>query len=72
MGKTGSYLQFFRILFRMLIRLLEVDVYDEAEIHTGELGVGAGAEHEKGMGNARPRSCFASRGVCHTSHVGFS
>lgn len=56
----------------MLIRLLEVDVYDEAEIHTGELGVGAGAEHEKGMGNARPRSCFASRGVCHTSHVGFS
>nr|KAF6422434.1 GREB1 like retinoic acid receptor coactivator [Rousettus aegyptiacus] len=33
-GKTGSYLQFLRILFRMLIRLLEVDVYDEGEIHT--------------------------------------
>nr|XP_058895937.1 GREB1-like protein isoform X6 [Kogia breviceps] len=33
-GKTGSYLQFLRILFRMLIRLLEVDVYDEAEINT--------------------------------------
>ncbi|XP_062933133.1 GREB1-like protein isoform X3 [Cynocephalus volans] len=33
-GKTGSYLQFLRILFRMLIRLLEVDVYDEEEIHT--------------------------------------
>ncbi|KAM5222301.1 GREB1-like protein isoform 2-T2 [Ctenodactylus gundi] len=32
-GKTGSYLQFLRILFRMLIRLLEVDVYDEAEIN---------------------------------------
>ena len=36
MGKTGSYLQFLRLLFRMLIRLLEVDVYDEAEINTGE------------------------------------
>ncbi|KAM7126388.1 GREB1-like protein isoform 2-T2 [Molossus nigricans] len=33
-GKTGSYLQFLRILFRMLIRLLEVDVYDEREINT--------------------------------------
>ncbi|XP_061696419.1 GREB1-like protein isoform X3 [Syngnathoides biaculeatus] len=28
-GKTGAYLQFLRILFRMLIRLLEVDVFDE-------------------------------------------
>uniref|UniRef100_A0A671FS37 GREB1 like retinoic acid receptor coactivator n=1 Tax=Rhinolophus ferrumequinum TaxID=59479 RepID=A0A671FS37_RHIFE len=33
-GKTGSYLQFLRILFRMLIRLLEVDVHDEGEINT--------------------------------------
>ncbi|NXP54406.1 GRB1L protein, partial [Heliornis fulica] len=33
-GKTGSYLQFLRILFRMLIRLLEVDVYDEEEVNT--------------------------------------
>ncbi|MEJ1281598.1 gene regulated by estrogen in breast cancer protein [Cricetulus griseus] len=33
-GKTASYLQFLRILFRMLIRLLEVDVYDEEEINT--------------------------------------
>ncbi|KFQ09967.1 GREB1-like [Haliaeetus albicilla] len=32
-GKTGSYLQFLRILFRMLIRLLEVDVYDEEEVN---------------------------------------
>ncbi|XP_023576121.1 GREB1-like protein isoform X2 [Octodon degus] len=32
-GKTGSYLQFLRILFRMLIRLLEVDVFDEEEIN---------------------------------------
>ncbi|XP_030629772.1 GREB1-like protein [Chanos chanos] len=32
-GKTGAYLQFLRILFRMLIRLLEVDVYDEEELH---------------------------------------
>lgn len=31
MGKTGAYLQFLRILYRMLIRLLEVDVYDEEE-----------------------------------------
>lgn len=36
MGKTGSYLQFLRILFRMLIRLLEVDVYDEEEINASE------------------------------------
>ncbi|XP_075441321.1 GREB1-like protein isoform X2 [Ascaphus truei] len=35
-GKTGAYLQFLRILFRMLIRLLEVDVYDEEEIHAEE------------------------------------
>lgn len=32
MGKTGAYLQFLRILFRMLIKLLEVDVYDEEEV----------------------------------------
>ncbi|XP_058871640.1 GREB1-like protein isoform X3 [Acipenser ruthenus] len=31
-GKTGAYLQFLRILFRMLIRLLEVDVYNEEEV----------------------------------------
>lgn len=31
-GKTGAYLQFLRILFRMLIRLLEVDVYDEEDL----------------------------------------
>ncbi|KAG7525431.1 hypothetical protein JOB18_026742 [Solea senegalensis] len=30
-GKTGAYLEFLRIMFRMLIRLLEVDVYDEEE-----------------------------------------
>ncbi|KAM9719355.1 GREB1-like protein isoform 2-T3 [Menidia menidia] len=35
-GKTGAYLQFLRILFRMLIRLLEVDVYDEEEDHEEE------------------------------------
>ncbi|XP_069476984.1 GREB1-like protein isoform X2 [Ambystoma mexicanum] len=35
-GKTGAYLQFLRILFRMLIRLLEVDVYDEEEICTSD------------------------------------
>jgi len=35
-GKTGAYLQFLRILFRMLIRLLEVDVYDEEELEEGQ------------------------------------
>ncbi|XP_016075192.1 PREDICTED: protein GREB1 isoform X4 [Miniopterus natalensis] len=32
-GKTGAYLQFLSILSRMLIRLTEVDVYDEGEIN---------------------------------------
>ncbi|XP_054583888.1 protein GREB1 [Eptesicus fuscus] len=32
-GKTGAYLQFLGILSRMLIRLTEVDVYDEEEIN---------------------------------------
>lgn len=36
-GKTGAYLQFLSILSRMLIRLTEVDVYDEEEINTSEL-----------------------------------
>ncbi|XP_069742407.1 protein GREB1 isoform X3 [Narcine bancroftii] len=42
-GKTGAYLQFLNILSRMLIRLMEVDVYDEEEInleakeHSGSL-----------------------------------
>lgn len=34
-GKTGAYLQFLSILSRMLIRLTEVDVYDEEEINIG-------------------------------------
>lgn len=34
-GKTGAYLQFLSILSRMLIRLTEVDVYNEEEINTG-------------------------------------
>lgn len=38
-GKTGAYLQFLSILSRMLIRLTEVDVYDEEEINTSELSV---------------------------------
>ncbi|XP_058143616.1 protein GREB1 [Dasypus novemcinctus] len=33
-GKTGAYLQFLSILSRMLVRLTEVDVYDEEEINT--------------------------------------
>uniref|UniRef100_A0A8C7N9H8 Growth regulating estrogen receptor binding 1 n=1 Tax=Oncorhynchus kisutch TaxID=8019 RepID=A0A8C7N9H8_ONCKI len=36
-GKTGAYLQFLGILSRMLIRLMEVDIYDEEEINTSEL-----------------------------------
>jgi hypothetical protein len=35
-GKTGAYLQFLSILSRMLIRLTEVDVYDEEEINISE------------------------------------
>lgn len=38
-GKTGAYLQFLGILSRMLIRLTEVDVYDEEEAHIGEFSV---------------------------------
>ncbi|KAM9316407.1 protein GREB1 [Gastrophryne carolinensis] len=33
-GKTRAYLQFLSVLTRMLIRLTEVDVYDEEEINT--------------------------------------
>nr|XP_055028568.1 protein GREB1 isoform X1 [Misgurnus anguillicaudatus] len=32
-GKTGAYLQFLGILSRMLIRLMEVDIYDEGDIN---------------------------------------
>ncbi|XP_053538631.1 protein GREB1 isoform X1 [Ictalurus punctatus] len=32
-GKTGAYLQFLGILSRMLIRLMEVDVFDEEDIN---------------------------------------
>ncbi|XP_013880480.1 protein GREB1 isoform X2 [Austrofundulus limnaeus] len=32
-GKTGAYLHFLGILSRMLIRLMEVDVYDEEDIN---------------------------------------
>ncbi|XP_023558184.1 protein GREB1 [Octodon degus] len=34
-GKTGAYLQFLSNLSRMLLRLTEVDVYDEEEINPG-------------------------------------
>uniref|UniRef100_A0A8C2V5K9 Growth regulating estrogen receptor binding 1 n=1 Tax=Chinchilla lanigera TaxID=34839 RepID=A0A8C2V5K9_CHILA len=34
-GKTGAYLQFLSNLSRMLLRLTEVDVYDEPEINSG-------------------------------------
>ncbi|XP_052341950.1 protein GREB1-like isoform X3 [Oncorhynchus keta] len=37
-GKTGVYLQFLGILSRMLIRLMEVDIYDEEDINfSGQL-----------------------------------
>ncbi|KAB5562529.1 hypothetical protein PHYPO_G00018820 [Pangasianodon hypophthalmus] len=32
-GKTGAYLQFLGILSRMLIRLMEVDIFDEEDIN---------------------------------------
>uniref|UniRef100_A0A4W5QQF8 Growth regulating estrogen receptor binding 1 n=1 Tax=Hucho hucho TaxID=62062 RepID=A0A4W5QQF8_9TELE len=35
-GKTGAYLQFLGILSRMLIRLMEVDIYDEEDINTSD------------------------------------
>uniref|UniRef100_UPI00358DEE59 GREB1-like protein isoform X2 n=1 Tax=Myxine glutinosa TaxID=7769 RepID=UPI00358DEE59 len=34
-GKTGAYLQFLRVLNRMLIRLQEVDIYDEGDLECG-------------------------------------
>uniref|UniRef100_A0A8C4S9B6 Growth regulating estrogen receptor binding 1 n=1 Tax=Erpetoichthys calabaricus TaxID=27687 RepID=A0A8C4S9B6_ERPCA len=36
-GKTGAYLQFLGILSRMLIRLMEVDIYDEEEVNLSKL-----------------------------------
>uniref|UniRef100_A0A8C9W3R0 Growth regulating estrogen receptor binding 1 n=1 Tax=Scleropages formosus TaxID=113540 RepID=A0A8C9W3R0_SCLFO len=36
-GKTGAYLRFLGILSRMLIRLMEVDVYDEDDINLSKL-----------------------------------
>uniref|UniRef100_A0A8C5G847 Growth regulating estrogen receptor binding 1 n=1 Tax=Gouania willdenowi TaxID=441366 RepID=A0A8C5G847_GOUWI len=38
-GKTGAYLHFLGILSRMLIRLMEVDIYDEEDIIVCFLGV---------------------------------
>ncbi|XP_063039766.1 protein GREB1 [Engraulis encrasicolus] len=35
-GKTGAYLQFLGILSRMLIRLMEVDIYDEEDINCSD------------------------------------
>ncbi|KAL6113284.1 greb1 [Pungitius sinensis] len=35
-GKTGAYLHFLGILSRMLIRLMEVDIYDEEDIYYNE------------------------------------
>ncbi|MEQ2270743.1 hypothetical protein XENORESO_011147 [Xenotaenia resolanae] len=32
-GKTGAYLHFLGLLSRMLIRLMEVDIYDKEDIH---------------------------------------
>lgn len=32
-GKTGAYLHFLGLLSRMLIRLMEVDIYDEEDIN---------------------------------------
>uniref|UniRef100_A0A3P9P827 Growth regulating estrogen receptor binding 1 n=1 Tax=Poecilia reticulata TaxID=8081 RepID=A0A3P9P827_POERE len=32
-GKTGAYLHFLGLLSRMLIRLMEVDIYDDEDIH---------------------------------------
>uniref|UniRef100_A0A803T8T7 Growth regulating estrogen receptor binding 1 n=1 Tax=Anolis carolinensis TaxID=28377 RepID=A0A803T8T7_ANOCA len=47
-GKTGAYLQFLSILSRMLIRLTEVDVYDEEEINTDLKGESDQYYHQPG------------------------
>lgn len=35
-GKTGAYLHFLGILSRMLIRLMEVDIFDEEELNCSQ------------------------------------
>lgn len=35
-GKTGAYLHFLGILSRMLIRMMEVDIYDEEDINRSQ------------------------------------
>lgn len=38
-GKTGAYLHFLGILSRMLIRLMEVDIYDEEDINISQYSI---------------------------------
>lgn len=38
-GKTGAYLHFLGILSRMLIRLMEVDIYDEEDINFSQYSI---------------------------------
>ncbi|KAM8954062.1 protein GREB1 [Pelodytes ibericus] len=47
-GKTGAYLQFLSVLSRMLIRLTEVDVYDEEEINIIHKDQPADSFHQTG------------------------
>ncbi|XP_069092047.1 protein GREB1 isoform X2 [Pleurodeles waltl] len=47
-GKTGAYLQFLSILSRMLIRLTEVDVYDEEEINNNHRDEPDACYHQPG------------------------
>uniref|UniRef100_G3PV51 Growth regulating estrogen receptor binding 1 n=1 Tax=Gasterosteus aculeatus aculeatus TaxID=481459 RepID=G3PV51_GASAC len=56
-GKTGAYLHFLGILSRMLIRLMEVDIYDEEDIY-----------NEKGEGVLYhpPKSSWPNPGIMKT------
>ncbi|XP_035388378.1 protein GREB1 isoform X2 [Electrophorus electricus] len=45
-GKTGAYLQFLGILSRMLIRLMEVDIYDEEDINCQSSEPESGQYHQ--------------------------
>ncbi|XP_066554338.1 protein GREB1 isoform X2 [Amia ocellicauda] len=50
-GKTGAYMQFLGILSRMLIRLMEIDIYDEEDIN---FSVQEGSEQYHPQGAAWP------------------
>lgn len=60
-GKTGAYLHFLGVLSRMLIRLMEVDIYDEEETNNSEY-----------MSNISCCYLTGSRGIFSSEHSGFT